>query len=71
MARFSSARPLQPWQFWAGIIILVVCGALALLALAGTVGAHGSCPNPGQDSRPANANCFPPYQHQEQTGVVG
>lgn len=53
------------------MITLVICGVLALIALAGTAGKHGACPSPGQDSRPANAACYPPYQHQEQTGVVG
>ncbi|HEX7105375.1 MAG TPA: hypothetical protein VF218_05365 [Acidothermaceae bacterium] len=69
----SSKEPqaLTKVQFAALLIVLAICGVLALISLAGAAGKHGVCPSETQDSRPANASCFATYNNLEQTGVLG
>lgn len=58
-------------QFAVLLVVLVVCGVLALISLGGAAGKHGACPSETQDSRPANAACYVTYKNLDQTGVIG
>ena len=69
----SSKDPqaLTKAQFGALLVVLVVCGVLALISLAGAAGKHGACPSETQDSRPVNASCYVTYDNLAKTGVIG
>ncbi len=64
-------QALTKAQFGVLLVVLVVCGVLALISLAGAAGKHGQCPSETQDSRPANASCYVTYDNLDKTGVIG
>lgn len=64
-------KALTRVQFGLLLAVLVACGAVTLLVMAGVAGKHGKCPSETQTSRPGNATCYPAYQNQFKTGVVG
>jgi hypothetical protein len=64
-------KALTRVQFGLLLLVLVACGAVTLAVMAGVAGKHGKCPTDTQTSRPGNEACWPAYQHQIKTGVVG
>ena len=64
-------QALTKVQFGVLLAVLIVCGVLAVISLAGAAGKHGICPSETQDSRPANAACYVTYDNLDKTGVIG
>ena len=64
-------QALTKAQFTVMLVVLAICGVLALISLSGAAGKHGVCPSETQTSRPANASCYVTYDNLEQTGVLG
>jgi hypothetical protein len=64
-------QALTKAQFGLLLVVLLICGVLAVISLAGAAGKHGVCPTVTQDSRPANASCYVTYNNLDKTGVVG